>query len=169
MSDRSFGFGTRSYMCKALRSFSAVPLFVESRRSVSSCDIVYAARRGVLSCPIIEKLCSGRVLSTSIFDDARWGSCVSGYSNSALKLRVPLRIGMGQILCAEISLLKKSGKSTSFAKNTTNVFCPGRGFLFTFPGRNQGKEVNKMSDNFVGGDSGALLELLGKLIIIISK
>ena len=85
MSDRSFGFGTRLYMCKALRSFSAVPLLVESGRIVSSCDIVYAARRGVLSCPIVEKLCSGRVLSSFITDDARWGNCVFGYSNHSLK------------------------------------------------------------------------------------
>ena len=109
MSDRSFGFGTRLYMCKALRSFSAVPLLFDGGRIVSSCNIIYAARRGVLSCPIIEKLCSGRVLSTFIFNEARWGNCVSGHSRTLLKNPcVSFDCRSEVISCADIFLLEKS-------------------------------------------------------------
>ena len=170
MSDRSFGFGTRLYMCKALRSFSAVPLLFDGGKIVSFCNIIYAARLDVLFNPIIEKLCSGRVLSTFIFNEARWGNCIFGYSDHSLKkLYTSLDWRTAVFVCRHFPV-EKVRQNNFFYPKYSNCLLPREMTFASFlPGYKIKERRNAMSNNLVGGDGGALLKLLGELIIIISK
>ncbi len=80
MSVQSFGFGARLYnMFDAVWSHSLLRNLFNCGEVVPRHDEDYTARWIVQSNPIIMKLCSSRVINSSISYDIRCDHCVFGY------------------------------------------------------------------------------------------
>ena len=140
MSVQPFGFGTRSYVFDAVRSFSGLRNMFGGR-SLSFRNM-NAARLDVLPSPIIMKLCSGGVRNSFISCNARRGSCVSGHSRTLLKNPgVSFDCRPEIISCADILLLEKFGDTISFYPIQQMSFAPGKDICPFLPVQNCRKEA----------------------------